>query len=60
MYQVVINHDWSGIDVERRIWHFSPVQNLEDAESQAASMLLRGVCAGSQIGLACTLKRQSK
>lgn len=54
--QVVLNHNWEWAQPEQRIWYFSPVSTLQDAESQAQSMLSRGVALVHEVGLACLLR----
>jgi hypothetical protein len=56
VYQVVLNHDWNWAIPEQKIWYFSPVTSLQDAELQAQSMLARGSASVREIGLACVYK----
>ena len=60
MFQVVLNHDWFWANTDQKIWYFSPCRTVEDAETQAQSMLTRGVAKLDEIGVACILQKSKE
>ncbi len=56
MIQIVLNHTWPWASDSQRIWYYSPVSSMDEAQWQTQELLQRGVACVSQIGLACPLK----
>jgi hypothetical protein len=55
MIQIILNHDWDWATEEQRIWFFRPVESIDDAQIQLASIILSGGATIAQAGLACPL-----